>query len=56
MEQSMRRKGTSGLGLARIRAEAEMTLSLSSEGDRLYILAETHVGSPRNLPAQEIPS
>jgi anti-sigma regulatory factor (Ser/Thr protein kinase) len=46
MARSMKNEGGSGLGLARIRAEAEMTLALTSSADRLCIVAHTHIGSP----------
>ena len=45
MTRSMKSEGGSGLGLARIRAEAEMTLALTSSADRLCIVAHTHIGS-----------
>ena len=42
MVETMRRRGGSGLGLARLRAEADMTLSLNVEGDRVCLLADTY--------------
>jgi anti-sigma regulatory factor (Ser/Thr protein kinase) len=46
MERSMKSDLGSGLGLARIQAEAEMTLELTSDADRLCIAAHTHIGNP----------
>jgi anti-sigma regulatory factor (Ser/Thr protein kinase) len=49
MAESARRKdGGSGLGLARLKAEAEMRLSFELEGDRVCIVADT---SPRSKEA-----
>jgi hypothetical protein len=46
MERSMKSEDGSGLGLARIRAEADMTLALTSDAGRLCIVAHTSIGSP----------
>jgi hypothetical protein len=40
-ESARRRDGASGLGLARLLAEAEMSLSFELEGDRVCIVADT---------------
>ena len=45
--KSARSKG-SGLGLARIRAEAHMDVALSIEGDQVTILAQASVGAMRS--------
>ena len=37
----------SGLGLVRVRAEGEMTMSYTINDDRVCILAQTHVGRSR---------
>ena len=43
MAAAVRRKDGSGLGLARIRAEADMVLAMELDGDRLTIIADTTV-------------
>jgi hypothetical protein len=43
MRRNARIKDVSGLGLARIRAEGEMTLALSVEGDAVTMVAETEL-------------
>jgi hypothetical protein len=40
MRESWRRKDTSGLGLARLRAEGGMRLSLELDGDYVCIVAQ----------------
>lgn len=42
MERTAKRREGSGLGLARLLAEAEMRLSYEVEGDRVCIVADTH--------------
>jgi hypothetical protein len=44
MERSAKRKEGSGLGLLRIRAEGEMTMSHTINDDTVCILAQTYVG------------
>jgi hypothetical protein len=44
MERSAKRKEGSGLGLLRIRAEGEMTMSHTINDDTVCIFAQTHVG------------
>jgi anti-sigma regulatory factor (Ser/Thr protein kinase) len=46
MARSMKSAGGSGLGLARIRAEGEMTLAFTCDADLLCIVAQTHIGTP----------
>lgn len=43
MERTAKRKEGSGLGLARLRAEADMELSCEIDDDRVCIVADTHV-------------
>jgi hypothetical protein len=43
MERSAKRTEGSGLGLVRVRAEGEMTMSYTVENDCVCILAQTHV-------------
>jgi len=43
MRRNAKREDGSGLGLARIRAEAEMSLDYEVEGDRVTIIARAHV-------------
>jgi hypothetical protein len=47
MAKSAKRKVGSGLGLVRVRAEGEMTMSHTIEDDRVVILAQTRVGTGR---------
>jgi len=44
MERSAKRKEGSGLGLIRVRAEGEMTMSHTVNDDTVCIFAQTHVG------------
>jgi two-component sensor histidine kinase len=45
MRQSAKRRGPAGgLGLARIRAEGQMTITVAREGDEVCVRAELHVG------------
>jgi hypothetical protein len=44
MERVAKRKEGSGLGLVRVRAEGEMTMSHTIDDDCVCILAQTHVG------------
>jgi anti-sigma regulatory factor (Ser/Thr protein kinase) len=44
MERSMKMTEGSGLGLARIRAEAEMSLACRVDGERICIVADTRIG------------
>jgi hypothetical protein len=52
MERSAKRKEGSGLGLARLRAEADMELSCEIDDDRVCIVADTYV-QPRTARAEE---
>lgn len=45
MRRNAKRKEGSGLGLARIAAEAEMALHCTVEEDRLWMVAKAHVGA-----------
>lgn len=47
MERGSRRTTGSGMGLARVRAEGEMSMSYSIEGDRVCIVAQTRVQARR---------
>ncbi|UQA59345.1 hypothetical protein [Polyangium aurulentum] len=47
MARTAKRKVGSGLGLVRVRAEGEMTMSHTIEDDRVVILAQTRVGTGR---------
>lgn len=47
MAKSAKRKVGSGLGLVRVRAEGEMTMSHTIEDDRVEILAQTRVRAGR---------
>ncbi len=48
MARSAKRKVGSGLGLVRVRAEGEMTMSHTIEDDRVTILAQTFVTTRRS--------
>jgi len=48
MARSAKRKVGSGLGLVRVRAEGEMTMSHSIEDDRVTILAQTTITARRS--------
>ncbi|MDI1478334.1 hypothetical protein [Polyangium sp. y55x31] len=48
MARSAKRKVGSGLGLVRVRAEGEMTMSHTIEDDRVTILAQTTVAARRS--------
>ncbi|WP_272421080.1 hypothetical protein [Polyangium jinanense] len=48
MARSAKRKVGSGLGIVRVRAEGEMTMSHTIEDDRVTILAQTTVAARRN--------
>ncbi len=48
MARSAKRKVGSGLGLVRVRAEGEMTMSHTIEDDKVTILAQTNVGARRS--------
>jgi hypothetical protein len=52
MERSAKRKVGSGLGLARLRAEADMELSCEIEEDRVCIVADTLV-HPKSAHAEK---
>lgn len=52
MERSAKRKEGSGLGLARLRAEADMELSCEIDDDRVCIVADTYV-QPKTARAEE---
>ena len=47
MHKNARRQGGSGLGLARIRAEGEMSMTCEFEADYVSILAETQIEAGR---------
>lgn len=53
MVAAVRRNDGSGLGLARLRAEADMVLAMEVDGDRLSIVADTTLaaGPPPGTPA-----
>ncbi len=53
IERSAKRKVGSGLGLARLRAEADMELSCEIDDDRVCIVADTYVNPKAARPAEE---
>jgi hypothetical protein len=46
LRRNARRRGGSGLGLARICAEADMTLTCEVQGDELAVVARTSMHGP----------